>query len=370
MFARSAATTAAAKSLQPETKPPKAPVPDTIVIALDGMGGDRAPDVVLRGAALAGERYPEARFLIHGDPARMERGLAALKGLGDRVELHPAEKVIANDARPSSAVRGGAGSSMWDAVQKVRDGEAAGVVSAGNTGALMAVSKFLLRTTPGVGRPAICSILPTLRAEIAMLDLGANIECDGDNLFEFAVLGAAFASATLGRRPSVGLLNVGQEELKGGAALRHAAARLRAVADPPFDFHGFIEGDDITGGAVDVVVTDGFTGNVALKALEGSARLYGAALRRAVRSSMVGMAGFWLARRAFAKVRDRLDPRRYNGAVFVGLNGVVVKAHGSSDAFAFANAIGFAVDMARHGFLDDVRSAFERMAAPVAATAS
>ena len=345
-------------------------MPDPIVIALDGMGGDRAPDIVLRGAALAGERYPEARFLIHGDPARMERGLAKLKGFGDRVELHPAEKVIADDARPSSAIRGGEGSSMWNAVAKVRDGQAGGVVSAGNTGALMAVSKFLLRTPPGVGRPAICSIMPTLRAEIAMLDLGANIECDGENLFQFAVMGAAFASAVLGRRPTVGLLNVGQEELKGGTALRDAAARLRAVPDPSFDFSGFIEGDDITGGAVDVVVTDGFTGNVALKALEGSARLYGAALRRAVRSSVAGMAGFWLARRALNKVRDRFDPRRYNGAVFVGLNGVVVKAHGGSDAFAFANAIGFAVDMARHGFLDDVRSAFERMAPPVAATAS
>jgi len=342
-------------------------VADPIVIALDGMGGDRAPDIVLRGAAIAGERYPEARFLIHGDPARMERGLAPLKALRDRIEVHPAEKVIDDNARPSSALRGGSGSSMWNAVQKVRDGAASGVVSAGNTGALMAVSKFLLRTTPGVGRPAICSIMPTLRAEIAMLDLGANIECDGDNLFEFAVMGAAFASAVLGRRPTVGLLNVGQEELKGGAALQHAAARLRSVADPGFDFHGFIEGDGIPGGAVDVVVTDGFTGNVALKALEGSARLYGTALRRAIRSSAAGMAGFWFTRRAFDKVRDRFDPRRYNGAVFVGLNGVVVKAHGGSDAVAFANAVGFAVDMARHGFLDEVRGAFERMAGPAAA---
>ena len=345
-------------------------MPDPIVIALDGMGGDRAPDIVLRGAAIAGKRYPEARFLIHGDLAQLEQRRTAFRELGDRVELHGAEKVIADDARPSSALRGGEGSSMWNAVRKVRDGEAAGVVSAGNTGALMAVSKFLLRTPPGVGRPAICSIMPTLRTEIAMLDLGANIECDGENLFQFAVMGAAFASAVLGRRPTVGLLNVGQEELKGGTALRDAAARLRAVADPGFDFRGFIEGDDITRGAVDVVVTDGFTGNVALKTLEGSARLYGAALRRAVRSSLGGMAGFWLARRALDKVRDRFDPRRYNGAVFVGLNGVVVKAHGGSDAFAFSNAIGFAVDMARHGFLDDVRSAFERTAPPVAATAS
>ena len=345
-------------------------MPDPIVIALDGMGGDRAPDVVLEGAAMAGDRYPNARFLIHGDPALLERGLAKYRRLRDRVEVHAAEKVIADDAKPSSALRGGAGSSMWNAVRKVRDGEAAGVVSAGQTGALMAVSKFLLRTPPGVGRPAICSILPTLRAEIAMLDLGANIECDGENLFQFAVMGAAFATAVLGRRPTVGLVNVGQEELKGGTALRDAAARLRAVPDPGFDFRGFIEGDDITGGAVDVVVTDGFTGNVALKALEGSARLYGAALRLAVRSSLPGMAGFWLARRALDKVRDRFDPRRYNGAVFVGLNGIVVKAHGSSDAFAFANAIGFAVDMTAHGFLDDVRSAFERMEPPVAATAS
>ncbi|MCY4231788.1 MAG: phosphate acyltransferase, partial [Alphaproteobacteria bacterium] len=167
-----------------------------------------------------------------------------------------------------------------------------------------------------------------------------------------------------------GLLIGAPEEGKGGAALRDAAARLRAVSKPGFDFKGFIEGDDITGGAVDVVVTDGFTGNVALKALEGSARLYGAALRRAAKSSLAGMAGFWLARRTFGKVRDRLDPRRYNGAVFVGLNGIVVKAHGSSDAFAFANAIGFAVDMSRHGFLEDVRAAFERTAPPVAATAS
>ncbi len=343
---------------------------DPIVIALDGMGGDRAPDIVLRGAATAAERYPEARFVVHGQLARLEPALARSKAPEGRIELRAADKVISSDAKPSSALRGGRGASMWNAVEAVRDGEAAGVVSAGNTGALMAISKFLLRATAGVDRPAICSIMPTLRAEIAMLDLGANIECDEDNLFQFAVMGAAFAHAVLGRRPTVGLLNVGEEELKGNAALRAAAARLRAAPDPAFAFHGFIEGDDIARGTVDVVVTDGFTGNVALKALEGSARLYGHVLRRSVKSSLAGMAGFWLARRALDKVRARLDPRRYNGAVFVGLNGVVVKAHGGSDAFAFANAIGFAVDMARHGFLGDVRKALERMAPPAEATAS
>ena len=332
------------------------------------MGGDNAPAVVLRGAAIAAERFPDARFLAFGNAASVGAGIDGRKVLEGRVEIRPTEAVVSNDAKPSSALRNGRGSSMWAAIEAVRDGQAAGVVSAGNTGALMAISKFLLRTPPGIDRPAICSMFPTLRAETAMLDLGANIECDAGNLFQFAVMGAAFATAVLGRhRPTVGLLNVGEEELKGNDAVREAAARLRQAADLPFEFRGFIEGNDIPAGAVDVVVTDGFTGNVAIKTAEGSARLYSAAIRQGFRSSVAGMAGYFLARGALAKVRARLDPRRYNGAVFVGLNGIVVKSHGSSDAVAFANAIGVAVDMVRQGFMDDIRAAFEGLSPPVTA---
>lgn len=334
---------------------------DRLTIALDAMGGDRAPEIVLRGADIARERYPDVRFLIFGDEAAITPLLAALPRLRDRSEVRHTSDRITSDTKPSAALRTGRTSSMWLAVEAVRDGLAGSVVSAGNTGALMAVSKFVLRTPKGVDRPAIAGMLPTSRGECAMLDLGANVECDTENLMQFAVMGALFSKVVLGiERPTVGLLNVGAEELKGNETLRGAAARLRAD-DLPMDFKGFIEGNDIPAGTVDVVVTDGFTGNVALKTAEGTAQLCAGFLKESFKSSLLAMAGYLLARGALRKLRGRLDPRRYNGAVFLGLNGIVVKSHGGSDDFGFGNAVCVAIDMQRNGFMEGMRSEMERL---------
>ena len=325
------------------------------------MGGDRAPEIVLRGADIARERYPDVRFLIFGDQGAIEPLLATLPRLRERSEIRHTSDRITSDTKPSTALRTGRTSSMWLAIEAVRDGLAGAIVSAGNTGALMAVSKFVLRTPKGVDRPAIAGMLPTSRGECAMLDLGANIECDTDNLVQFAVMGALFSKVVLGvDKPTVGLLNVGAEELKGNETLRGAAARLRAD-DLPMAFKGFIEGNDIPAGAVDVVVTDGFTGNVALKTAEGTAQLCAGFLRETFKSSILAMAGYLLARGAMRKLRGRLDPRRYNGAVFLGLNGIVVKSHGGSDDFGFGNAICVAIDMQRNGFMDGMRAEMERL---------
>lgn len=334
---------------------------DRLTIALDAMGGDRAPDIVLRGADIARERYPDVRFLIFGDEAAITPLLAALPRLRERSEVRHTSDRITSDTKPSAALRTGRTSSMWLAVEAVRDGQAGSVVSAGNTGALMAVSKFVLRTPKGVDRPAIAGMLPTSRGECAMLDLGANVECDTENLVQFAVMGALFSKVVLGiERPTVGLLNVGAEELKGNETLRGAAARLRAD-DLPMEFKGFIEGNDIPAGTVDVVVTDGFTGNVALKTAEGTAQLCAGFLKESFKSSILAMAGYILARGALRKLRGRLDPRRYNGAVFLGLNGIVVKSHGGSDDFGFGNAVCVAIDMQRNGFMEGMRSEMERL---------
>ena len=245
-----------------------------MTIALDGMGGDRAPDMVVAGAAQAQARHPQIRFLLFGDRARLEPLLNAEPRLKDRCEIRHTLEAIGAEDKPSQALRKGRNSSMRLAIDAVAEGHAAGVVSAGNTGALMAMAKFVLKTLPGIDRPAIASCLPTNRGECVMLDLGANIECDADNLVQFAVMGANFAHTVLGRlRPTVGLLNVGSEELKGHETIRAAAEMLRAVKGLAFEFYGFVEGDDIGKGTVDVVVTDGFTGNIALKTAEGTARL-------------------------------------------------------------------------------------------------
>lgn len=333
------------------------------IIALDAMGGDAAPEIVVRGAGIARERFPDARFLIYGGGDAVANLVAEDAALSEQAELREAPTAISDDEKPSQALRSGRDSSMWRSLDAVKQGEAAASVSAGNTGALMAISKFVLRMPEGVDRPAMASIMPTSTGETVMLDLGANLECDADNLFQFAILGALFARATLGmERPTVGLLNVGAEELKGSEEVKAAARKLRMLEGQlPLRFHGFVEGDDIIGGKVDVVVTDGFSGNVALKTAEGAARLFGQFLRSTFTSSLSAKVGYLFAKPALNRLRDHLDPRKYNGAVFLGLNGIAVKSHGGSDAFGFANAIGVAVDMARHGFLENVRSEFERL---------
>lgn len=344
-----------------------------LTIALDAMGGDDAPEVVVAGAVIARERFPDTRFLLFGDETSLQPLLDRQPRLKEVCTIRHTSEQVTSAAKPSAVLRSGKNTSMWLAIEAVRSGEAGGVVSAGNTGALMAIAKFVLRTPRGVDRPAIVSFFPTLRGESAMLDLGANVECDAQNLVQFALMGAMFARSVLGiATPTVGLLNIGAEELKGHDAVREAAAILRATP-LPLHFTGFVEGNDIPSGTVDVIVTDGFTGNVALKTAEGTAHLYAQFLRRAFQSSWSARLGYLLARGTMQKLRERLDPRRYNGAVFLGLNGVAVKSHGSSDAFAFGNAISVAHDMIKHGFLEGVRAELERLgegsgSAPEAAT--
>lgn len=332
-----------------------------ITIALDAMGGDNAPRMVVRGAKIARQRMPQVHFLMYGREAELLPLLERNKKLRECTTVIHTDDVVSSSERPSIALRTGRASSMRLAINAVKDGEANAVVSAGNTGALMAMAKFVLKTVPGVDRPAICSFFPTLKGESAMLDLGANVHCDANNLVDFAVMGSAFARSVIGiMQPSVGLLNVGSEEIKGHEALHEAAAILRQT-DLAGDFHGFVEGDDIAKGAVDVVVTDGFTGNVALKTAEGVSTLTNEFLKRTFRSSLLAGLGYLLARPAMRKLRKRLDPRRYNGAVFLGLNGICVKSHGGTDAVGFAHAIEVASDLAKHGFLDEVRSDISKL---------
>jgi len=325
------------------------------------MGGDRAPEMVVRGANIALQRFPHIEFVLYGVESRIRPLLMKLPKLDERSKVHHTDDVVTGDAKPSVALRTGRRSSMRLAIDAVADGEADSVVSAGNTGALMAMAKFALKMLPGIDRPAMASFFPTQRGESVMLDLGANIECDADNLVQFALMGDVFARTVLGLlQPTVGLLNVGVEDLKGNDAVRGASARLRD-AGSPIRFHGFVEGNDITAGTVDVVVTDGFTGNVAIKMGEGSARLFMDFLRSAFQYSLMARIGYLFAAGALKKLRERLDPRRYNGAVFLGLDGICVKSHGGSDALGFANAIGVAVDMKVNGFLDKIRDGVSRL---------
>ncbi len=334
---------------------------EEIKIALDAMGGDQAPAMVLYGADLALGRAPDLRFSIFGAEGAIVPLLAKLPHLAATAALHPTSEVISSDAKPSLALRTGRRSSMRLAIDAVAEGQVDGVVSAGNTGALMAMAKFVLKTLPGIDRPAIASLFPTRRGESVMLDLGANVDCDADNLVQFALMGDVFARTVLGLvEPTVGLLNVGSEDLKGNDVVRRASARLRG-AMTPIRFHGFVEGDDIAAGTVDVVVTDGFTGNIALKTAEGTAKLFSEFLEEAFRHSPLARLGYLFARGPLRKLRMRVDPRRYNGAIFLGLNGIAVKSHGSADALGFANAIGVAVDMMTHGFLDKIRGDLARL---------
>jgi len=334
---------------------------DRLTIALDAMGGDAAPEMVVLGADLARERFPNVDFLLFGDEAKLTPLLDKCGELRAVSTVRHTSEFVSNEEKPSHALRAGKGSSMRLAIEAVRDHEAEGVVSAGNTGALMAMAKVVLRTLPGIDRPAMVSYFPSIRSETVMLDLGANIECNSTNLVQFAIMGEVFARTVIGlEKPSVGLLNVGEEELKGNDAVKAAHAILRQ-ARLPIRFHGFIEGDDIARGTVDVVVTDGFTGNIALKSIEGTVKLFSQFLSEAFKSSWAANIGYLLARRALNKLRMRVDPRRYNGAVFVGLNGIAVKSHGGTDALGFATAIGVAVDMAANGFLDKIKAEMESL---------
>jgi len=329
-------------------------------LAVDAMGGDLAPEAILDGLELAAERHPEARFLVVGDEARVSGLLATRRRAAKACSLRHAPETIAGDLKPTAALRL-RGSSLRLAIDAVAAGEAAGIVSAGNTGALMALAKIVLKTMPEIDRPALAAIGPSARGDVVLLDLGANVQCDARNLVEFAVMGDAFARAVLGlTSPTLGLLNVGSEELKGDERVRQAAEVLRDshIGD---GFRGFVEGHDITAGTVDVVVTDGFTGNVALKTGEGALRLVRDLLRQVFTSSVPARLGYLLARPALDRLREWMDPRRYNGAVLIGLNGVVVKSLGGTDAIGFAHAVDVAMDMVTHGFNERIREGLARL---------
>jgi glycerol-3-phosphate acyltransferase PlsX len=330
-----------------------------VTIALDAMGGDHGPSVVVPGASLAAIRHPEARFLLVGDAERIAAALKAQPELAGKCDILHTDIAVAMDAKPSQALRKGRRhSSMWLALEAVRDGRADAAVSAGNTGALMVMAKFCLKPLAGIDRPAIAVLWPTVDAECIVLDVGANVGADSRQLVEFALMGAAMARALFGmERPAVGLLNIGVEEIKGVDELKAAAAVLRD-APLPIEFRGFVEGDDIGHDAADVIVTDGFTGNIALKTAEGTAKQIGEYLRAAMGRTFLARVGAVLAQGAFRALKEKMDPRHLNGGIFLGLNGIVVKSHGGTDATGFASAVDVAYDMASSGVVkrlaDDV----------------
>jgi glycerol-3-phosphate acyltransferase PlsX len=343
-----------------------------LVISIDAMGGDHGPSVVVPAVIRAIASLPQdVRFLLHGDEAAIRQGLTRHPDIARRSQIVPAERVIAMDEKPAQALRRGKGTSMWNAVEAVREGQAAAALSAGNTGALMAISKLILRMSGELERPALVTSIPTPNGVTTFLDVGANIDCDAERLVEFAIMGEAFHRAAHGApKPTVGLLNVGAEEMKGHEEVREAHRILRE-GKIDVDYRGFVEGDDITRGAVDVIVTDGFTGNVALKAMEGAARFITSELRSALTSGFLPTVGAVLARPALQRFRERMSPTP--AAPLLGLNGIVLKAHGGASARDFAMAIQLAVDLARSDFSAEIERNMRRLpdalAEPAQATA-
>jgi len=335
---------------------------DNVRIALDAMGGDHGPIVVVAGAELALARHPTSSFLFFGNSALIAPLLDARPRLKAVSRLVHTEVAVRMEDKPSQALRYGRWkSSMWLAIDAVKKGEADMIVSAGNTGALMAMSKFNLKTLPGIERPAIAALWPTLRGESIVLDVGASIGADAEQLVDLAVMGAATARILFGLpRPTVGLLNIGVEEVKGLEPVREAARLLREENRTDLDYQGFVEGDDIGRGKVDVVVTEGFAGNIALKTAEGTARQIGQYLKGAMTSSLGAKVGYLFARGAFSQLRERLNPSRVNGGVFLGLNGIVIKSHGGADAEGFAAAIELGYGVVQDQLLAKVRAALER----------
>ncbi len=319
-------------------------------IAIDAMGGDGGPAAMIAGAARARRRDPSLEFLVYGDERQVRSELERHNRLRSGVTVVDSPEAIAASEKPTQAIRRAGTTSMGMAINAVKGEKADAAVSGGNTGAMMAMSKLALRTMPGIDRPALSALLPTLgENDCVMLDLGANTECDAQNLVQFAVMGAAYARTVLGiAKPRVKLLNIGTEELKGTDELKEAASLLREADYLPFRFDGFTEGDQLSRGHVDVVVTDGFSGNIALKTAEGTARFVTDLLRRAFKSSLRSKAGFALSRPALNLLKVHLDPNNHNGAVFLGLNGLVVKSHGAATPKGVANAIHVAASMVRN----------------------
>jgi len=344
-------------------------MPKPVRISLDAMGGDHGPSVVIPGAALALERHPNMRFLIFGDERLISPLLGAHPTLRGAAEIRHTDVAVRMEDKPSQALRTGRWkSSMWQAIQAVRDGHADAAVSAGNTGALMAMAKFCLKTMRHIQRPAIAGLWPTLRGESVVLDIGATIGADALHLVDMAIMGAAMAHIVFDiERPTVGLLNVGTEEIKGLEVIKEAAHILREANLLHLAYHGFVEGDDLGKGTVDVVVTEGFTGNIALKTAEGTAKQIAEYLRSAMSRTLSAKIGYLFARRAFDALREKMDPRRANGGVFLGLEGIVIKSHGGTDALGFASAIDIGYDMAHYELLRTIREMLEQTPAIVSA---
>lgn len=329
---------------------------DTLVIAVDAMGGDNAPEAIVEGVARVAKKDKSVFFFLFGDEEKLKKIADAKHLPDDRYKIHPAADMIKGETKPSVAVRSGRESSMWKAIMSVRNGYAKAVISAGNTGALMAMSKICLGTLSGIDRPAIAAVLPSTTGPIVALDLGANAECNSQNLIEFAIMGHVLHHVLFQtEKPSVGLLNIGSEETKGRDEIREAASILRERKDK-INFIGFVEGNDICAGAANVIVSDGFSGNVALKTIEGTAKFVTGLIKRAVKHSVIASLGFLIAKPTLNKLKKQMDPRMYNGAMFLGLNGISVKSHGGADSFAFACAIESAIRMARSNLCDKIKT--------------
>lgn len=329
-------------------------------IALDAMGGDHGPAVVITGAALSLMRYPTLDFILFGDEAAIKEQLKNHPALAARSRIVHTDSVVAMDDKPSQALRRGRGSSMWLTLEAVSKGEAHVAVSAGNTGALMAMAKVILRPMAAIERPAIAALWPTVKSECIVLDVGANIGADARQLADFAVMGAAMARALFQiERPTVGLLNVGVEEIKGAEAVKQAHALLKETDGLPLRYHGFVEGDQIGQGIVDIVVVEGFAGNIAIKTAEGTARQMSQYLRDAMRRTWTSRLGALLARGGFNILRQRMDPRRVNGGTFLGLNGIAIKSHGGTDALGFASAVDLGYEMAGSGLIERLAADLE-----------
>lgn len=334
------------------------------------MGGDNAPRAVIHGAYLLLKERKNARFIFHGRQEQIAPLLEEFPDLKPASAVRHCDGVIAMDEKPSQALRKGKGtSSMWMAIQAVKDGEADAVISGGNTGALMAMATFCLRPMDGISRPGIAAIWPTLRTDIVVLDVGATIGADAQQLVDYAILGSALARCLFDSdSPTVGLLNVGTEEVKGLESIKEAGRILTDASGSGFTYHGFVEGDDIGKGTVDVVVTEGFVGNIALKTAEGTARQVGRYLSNALKANLMSRIGALLAMSALKALRTRMDPRTVNGGVFMGLNGIVIKSHGGTDEIGYKSALGLAYEMGRNRLIDKIGDTMKRF--PVKAAPS
>ena len=329
-----------------------------IVLAIDIMGGDFGPKATIEGVSMASKAYPNIKFILFGDKNKSKDELQKISNLKDYEFVHTNESISSSE-QPVNALRKLKKSSMRLGINSIKLNECDGLVSAGNTGALMAISKFVLKTIKAIDRPAIAALMPTMKGQTVILDLGANVECSSENLVQFAIMGDMFSKSVLGiKNPKLGLLNVGSEQIKGNTVVKKTFDDLKKM-NSKINFFGFVEGNDINKGIVDVIVTDGFSGNIALKTAEGVAELIFTFLKNAYASSLISKVGYLLSKPAINRFKTRIDPRKYNGAVLLGLNGIVVKSHGGTDAFGFSNAIGVAVSLIENSYVEEIKKKIE-----------